>query len=98
MVDRPAASLLAATFLSLQLLPAPAFADNQMGYRLLPANQASGLPHNGGALGMNVGRAQQINSGGMTFELLRVNGVTQGSAGEQAGPRHGSRAHRRARR
>ena len=85
MVNRTVAAPIAATFLSLQGLPSAASAENQMGYQLLSAGQAAGLPRNGGALGMDIGRAQQINEGGMTFDLLRVNGVRRGSPGAQAG-------------
>jgi len=85
MVNRTAAALVAATFLSLQCLPSLALAENQMGYQLLSAEQAAGLSHSGGALGMDIGRAQQITNGGMTFDLLRVNGVRRGSSGAQAG-------------
>ena len=85
MVNRTVAALVAATFLSLQSLPGPALAENQMGYRLLSQQQAAGLPRRGGALGMDIGPAQQINEGNMTFELLRVNGVRRGSSGAQAG-------------
>ena len=85
MINRTVAALVAATFLSLQGLPSVALAENQMGYQLLSAGQATGLPRNGGALGMDIGRAQQINEGGMTFDLLRVNGVRRGSPGAQAG-------------
>ncbi len=67
----------------------PALADNPMGYKLLSADQASGLPRMGGALGMSVGPDKQITDDGMTFELLRVNGVGQNSAGGQAGFRTG---------
>jgi len=84
MANRTAA-LVAATFLSLQCLPGPVRAENQMGYQLLSAEQAAGLPRSGGALGMDIGRAQQITDGGMTFDLLRVNGVKRGSSGAQAG-------------
>jgi len=84
MVNRTAAALLAAS-LSLQCLPASAQAQNQMGYQLLSAQQATALPRRGGALGMDVGPAQQINEVGMVFELLRVNGVHRGSPGAQAG-------------
>ena len=89
MARRLAVGLLAAAFLSTQLLSAPAIAENKMGYSLLPASQAAQLPHGGGVLGMNVGRAQQITDSGMSFELLRVNGVRPGSAGERAGFRIG---------
>ena len=89
MVKQPLAALLAASFLTLRVLPSPAMADNQMGYRLLTADQAAALPRGGGRLGLTVGRAQEISSGGMTFEVLRVNAVTQGSAGADAGLRTG---------
>ena len=80
MANRTLAAFVAASFLCLQGLPSPALADNQMGYQMLTVDQASALPRNGGKLGLNVGRAQQINSGGMTFELLRVNEVGIGIA------------------
>ena len=85
MVNRTLAAFVTASFIVLQPLAGSAMADNQMGYQMLTADQASALPKNGGKLGLNVGRAQQVNSGGMTFELLKVNGVTQGSPGAQAG-------------
>lgn len=78
MLHRAAAALLAAC-----LAGSPASisyaAENQMGYRLLSAEQAATLPNGGGRLGLNVGRGQPINSGGIAFELLRVNSVTSGS-------------------
>ncbi len=89
MVNRTVAALIAASFLGLQCVPAPAFAENQMGYRLLSGSQASELPRNGGVLGIDVGRAQQITDSGMTFDLLRVNGVRRSSPGEQAGIKPG---------
>ncbi|MDQ2803822.1 MAG: PDZ domain-containing protein, partial [Pseudomonadota bacterium] len=77
---------LAASFLSLQCVPSsPALAANPMGYQLLSAQQAAELPRHGGALGMDVGPGQRLTDAGMTFELLRVNGVRQGSPGAQAG-------------
>ncbi len=85
MVNRTVAALVAATFLSLQGLPSVALAENQMGYQLLSQQQAAALPRRGGALGMDIGPAQQVNEGGMIFELLRVNGVRRGSPGAQAG-------------
>ena len=88
MVNRSAAALLAA-FLAMQSLPGPAMAENQMGYQLLSMDQASQLPHNGGVLGMNVGRAQLITDQGLSFELLKVNGVGPNSPGAQAGFRAG---------
>ncbi len=75
--------------LTWQLLPNAAFADNQMGYQLLSADQASLLPRNGGKLGMQVDRAQQITSGGLTFDVLRVKAVAANSAGAHAGFKSG---------
>lgn len=88
MRNRTVAAFVAASLLSLQVL-SPALADNQMGYQLLPADQANALPRNGGKLGLNVGRGQQINSGGLTFELLRVNDASTGSPGARAGIKAG---------
>ena len=85
MVNRTAAALAAAIILGAQCLPGPAFAENQMGYQLLSQQQAAGLPRRGGALGMDIGPAQQVNEGGMSFKLLRVNGVRRGSPGAQSG-------------
>ena len=88
MANRTAAVLVAA-LLSLPGAPGTALADNPMGYQLLSAQQAAQLPRSGGALGMGVGGAQSITDHGMTFELLRVNGVRQGSPAAQAGLRVG---------
>lgn len=85
MANPTAAALAAAIVPGAQCLPGPAFAENQMGYQLLSPQQAAGLPRRGGALGMDIGPAQQVHEGGMTFELLRVNGVRRGSPGAQAG-------------
>jgi membrane-associated protease RseP (regulator of RpoE activity) len=63
----------------------PASADNQMGYRLLSAQDAENLPRNRGGLGMDIEAAQRITDGGMTFDLIRVKQVRSGSPGEQAG-------------
>lgn len=75
--------------LNIQLLVSPAAAENQMGYTLMPEAQAAQLSRGGGVLGLDVGRAQQISDSGMTFELLKVNGVHRGSAGEAAGLKTG---------
>ncbi len=88
MVNRIAAAGLTAVLL-LTSLSGPTLADNQMGYQLLSASQASSLPNNGGALGLDVGRAQVITDQGLSFELLRVNGVRVGSPGAQAGLKTG---------
>lgn len=89
MVNRTVAALVAVSFLGMQSLPMAAFADNQMGYRLLPASEAAQLPKGGGTLGLNVGPAQRISDSGMSFELLRVNSVNRNSPGEQAGLKAG---------
>lgn len=85
MTRRLAASLLAASFLTMQCLAGPAVAENQMGYRLLTGQEASGLPRRGGALGVAVSAGQTITEGGMTFAVLRVTAVRRGSPGAQAG-------------
>ena len=82
-------TLVLASMLGLQPGLNPAWADNQMGYRMLPAAEATALPKAGGTLGLNVGPGQQITSGGMTFKLLRVNSVKPDAAGAQAGFRTG---------
>ena len=84
MVNRTMAALAVAS-LCMQCLAGPAWAENQMGYQLLSLEQASQLPRAGGALGMDVGRAQVITDQGLSFELLRVNAVRSGSPGAQAG-------------
>ncbi len=56
-----------------------------MGYRLLSMQEAGGLPHNHGSLGMEVERAQQITNDGMTFDIIGVKQVRRGSPGAQAG-------------
>ena len=89
MLKRMVTVLLVTSLTSLPLGLSPALADNPMGYKLLPADQASELPRLGGALGMSVGPDKQITDDGMTFELLRVNGVSPNSAGGQAGFRTG---------
>lgn len=76
-----AAGLLA----TLAFAPMAARADNPMGYRLLSPQEAAGLPRNGGALGMDIERADQITDDGMTFDLIRVKSVRRGSAGGAAG-------------
>jgi membrane-associated protease RseP (regulator of RpoE activity) len=62
----------------------PAFAENQMGYRLLTQEDAQDLPHNHGALGMDIEAAERITDGGMTFDLIRVKQIRPGSPGEEA--------------
>jgi membrane-associated protease RseP (regulator of RpoE activity) len=68
---------------------APAFADNPMGYRLLSEREASQLPRQHGALGLEVARAQQIADSGMVFDIMRVQQVRPNSPGAQAGLRPG---------
>ncbi|MBV8890282.1 MAG: PDZ domain-containing protein [Alphaproteobacteria bacterium] len=81
--------LAAAALAGLLCLQQPVWADNAMGYRLLSVQEAAGLPHNRGALGMDIGRASQITAGGMTFDIMRIKQVRPGSAGAQAGFRAG---------
>ena len=89
MFKRTVAALALASLLAAPLGATQAWADNQMNYRLLPAAEASTLPRAGGTLGLNVGPGEQINSGGLTFKLLRVNSAKQGSPGADAGFRAG---------
>ena len=86
MINRKSAALLAVCLLAFQN---SAFAENQMGYQLLPAAQASQMTRGGGTLGLDVGRAKQISDGGLTFELLRINSVRPNSPGDKAGFRTG---------
>jgi membrane-associated protease RseP (regulator of RpoE activity) len=86
MITRKMAMIVAA---SLLVPPVAAQADNPMSYRLLSQQEAAGLPHNRGALGMQVERAQQITDDGMTFDILRVKQVRPGSPGAQAGFKFG---------
>ncbi len=89
MVSRTVTAIVTASMLTLQWTPTPANAENQMGYRLLSVQEASSLPRHRGALGMDVERAQQITDDGLTFDLIRVKQVRQGSPGARAGFRRG---------
>jgi hypothetical protein len=75
--------------LSMQWTSRLAYAENQMGYRLLSVQEASRLPRHHGALGMDVERAQQITDEGLTFDLMRVKQVRRDSPGARAGFRTG---------
>ena len=81
--------LAGAALLGVQCLPGAAWAENQMGYQLLPAQQAEQLPKGGGVLGLDVGTGQRITDSGMTFELLLVKSVRSNSPGAQAGLNQG---------
>ena len=85
MARRSAAALMAAALINMQLLSGPAMAENKMGYTLFPATLADSLPHGGGVLGLDVGRAQQISNEGLIFDLLKIDSVRPGSASERAG-------------
>jgi hypothetical protein len=82
---RPLAALAAACLLLAPYVSTPAWADNPMGYRLLTQEDAARLPRHGGALGMDVDRAQRVTDSGMTFDLMRVKQVRRGSPAAQAG-------------
>ncbi len=81
----PLASVAMLALLGLTCLCPPASAENQMGYKLQTAEASAGLQRAGGSLGMKVGPEKEITSGGMTFELLKVEGVGSASPAEQAG-------------
>ena len=85
MFKRTVSALVVASLLSLSAGAGPAFAENQMGYQMLSASQATALPRAGGSIGINVGPAQEITDSGLSFRLLRVNSVKPGSPGAQAG-------------
>ena len=80
---------LAATVLLAAAAPTAALAQNPMGYRLLSAQEAAALPHNHGALGLDIERSQEITDAGMTFDIIRIRQVRSGSPGAQAGLRPG---------
>ena len=67
----------------------PARAENAMGYRLLSEQEAATLPHNHGALGLDVSRAQQIVDAEVTFDIMAITGVTAGSPADKAGLHRG---------
>src|SRR5438477_12120531 len=89
MLSRTVTAIVTASMLTFQWTPNHAFAENQMGYRLLSVQEASRLPRQHGALGLDVERAQQITDDGMTFDLIRVKQVRRGSPGARAGFRKG---------
>jgi len=89
MVSRTVTAIVAASMLSMQWTSRLAYAENQMGYRLLSVQEASRLPRHHGALGMDVERAQQITDEGLTFDLMRVKQVRRDSPGARAGFRTG---------
>ncbi len=57
MVSRTVTAIVIASMLTLQWTPNHAYAENQMGYRLLSVQEASTLSRHHGALGMDVERA-----------------------------------------
>jgi hypothetical protein len=84
MSNRIVAAALTA-FLMLSCAAISAHADNPMGYRLISQEDATLLPHNGGALGMDIERAQHIIDDGLAFDIIRIKLVRRASPGAQAG-------------
>ena len=78
-------AIVAAILVGSQSLAAVASADNKMGYTLETPEQASQLHRAGGSLGMKVGPEDNINSEGLSFQLLKVEGVVDDSPAKQAG-------------
>lgn len=78
-------AMAAAVLLGSQALASTASADNKMGYKLETAEQASALTKAGGSLGMKVGPKDDISSEGLTFQVLKVEGVVADSPAQQAG-------------
>ena len=82
---RLARAALAAWCAAAWALPETAYADNPMGYRVVTPQEAAGLPHNGGTLGLELQRAEMINDAGVAFEIMRVDRVHDRSPGARAG-------------
>ena len=78
-------AMVAAILVGSQALSALAMADNKMGYKLETAEQASALTRGGGSLGMKVGPQDDIASEGLSFQVLKVEGVVADSPASQAG-------------
>ena len=78
-------AMVAAVLLGSQALSAVASADNKMGYKLETAEQAATLAKAGGSLGMKVGPQGDISSEGLSFQVLKVEGVVEDSPASQAG-------------
>ena len=79
-------AMVAAVLLGSQSLVAvAAAADNKMGYTLETPEQAATLAKAGGSLGMKVGPKDDITSEGLTFQVLKVEGVVAESPASQAG-------------
>ena len=89
MTTRLLAATLAASLVMLPLAPIPARADNPMGYRLLTQDEAASLPHNRGALGLDIERSQRIDDDGLSFDIIRVKQVRRDTPGAQAGFKDG---------
>ena len=78
-------ALVTAILIGSQSLAVVASADNKMGYRLETAADAASLTKAGGSLGMKVGPQDDIASEGLSFQVLKVEGVAADSAAAQAG-------------
>lgn len=87
MANRKAALAMAAALL--MSVAAPAYADNQMGYRMLPSDQAAQLPRGGGSIGINVQSTQRITEQGLDFSVLTVTAINPGSPAAAGGLAHG---------
>ena len=79
------ACLGASALIAVQLAVAPVSADNKMGYQIVTPEQAAAMPRAGGSLGMKIGPEEMIDSEGLHFAVLKVEGVQQSSAASQAG-------------
>ena len=88
-VRRTVAAIALATIVGVPMAPAIVYAENAMGYRLVPTEQAARLPNNRGAVGLDVAPAKQVTDSGMTFDLMEVRRVKAGSAGDAAGLQRG---------
>lgn len=78
-------AIVAAVLIGSQSLVGLASADNKMGYKLETSADAASLTKAGGSLGMKVGPEDDIDSEGLSFQVLKVEGVVGGSPASQAG-------------
>ena len=81
--------LAVAAIIAAQLFVGPALADNAMGYRMLTAQEAAGLPRGGASLGLTVQSTRNITDQGLNFSVLTVTVVRPGSPAATGGIQHG---------
>lgn len=78
-------AILAAVLVAGQAFAGSASADNKLGYKLETTEAASHLSRAGGSLGMKIGPGDDIAREGLSFQVLKVEGVTDDSPAARAG-------------